>query len=230
VTELSLSHLGTRRSYREGVAEVLRAALISGQMQPGVLYSAPALAGQLGVSATPVREAMSELVAEGMVEVVRNRGFRVTELTEDELDEITKLRSLIEVPTMRDLATTCDPDAVELVRPLATTIEDAARRSDLIGYIDADRRFHLALLAMAGNRSLVRIVDQLRARSRLYGIRELAARGLLLRSAQEHAAMLDKLVSHDAAGTERLMMRHLAHVRGEWAGRTELHAARDRAR
>lgn len=219
--ELSLNSIGTYRSYRDGVAEVLRAALIAGQMKPGRLYSAPALALQLGVSATPVREAMSELAAQGMVEVVRNRGFRVTELTDVELDEMTKLRTLIEVPTMGEVAATCDVDAVEALRPIATRIEEAALASDMIGYIEADRQFHLAVLAMSGNEQLVRTVDQLRARSRLYGIQELAERGLLVRSAKEHAAMLDTLVRHDAEATMRLMRLHLGHVRGVWAGRRE---------
>jgi DNA-binding GntR family transcriptional regulator len=218
---LALDHIETPRSYREGVVEVLRAALIAGQMKPGELYSAPTLAVQLGVSATPVREAMSELAAQGMVEVVRNRGFRVHELSDEELDEITQLRLLIEVPTMVEIARSCSADAVEATRPLAEAIEAAARRADLIGYIEADRRFHLALLALAGNRQLVEIVDRLRAKARLYGIRELAERGLLIRSAQEHAAILDRLVAHDVEGTERLIRRHLGHVRGAWAGRAE---------
>jgi DNA-binding GntR family transcriptional regulator len=218
---LSLGLLATRRSYREGVVEVLRAALVSGQMKPGRLYSAPTLAGQLGVSATPVREAMSELAAQGMVEVVRNRGFRVRELSDVELDEITQLRLLIEVPTTAALARSCDPSTIDAIRPLAASIEAAARRGDLIAYIEADRRFHLALLALAGNRQLVDVVDQLRSKARLYGIRALAERGLLIRSAQEHAAILDRLAAHDVAGTERLMRRHLGHVRGAWAGRLE---------
>ena len=125
--DLSLGLLATRRSYREGVVEVLRAALVSGQMKPGRLYSAPTLAGQLGVSATPVREAMSELAAQGMVEVVRNRGFRVRELSDVELDEITQLRQLIEVPTTAALARSCDPGAIDAIRPLAASIETAAR-------------------------------------------------------------------------------------------------------
>ena len=117
--DLSLGLLATRRSYREGVVEVLRAALVSGQMKPGRLYSAPTLAAQLGVSATPVREAMSELAAQGMVEVVRNRGFRVRELSDVELDEITQLRLLIEVPTTAALARSCDPSTIDAIRPLA---------------------------------------------------------------------------------------------------------------
>src|SRR5258708_30619527 len=89
---LSLPALGARRSnFRDQVAHALRAALIAGQLRPGELSSAPALAARLGVSATPVREAMLDLVREGLVETVSNKGFRVTAVTERQLDEYTHI-------------------------------------------------------------------------------------------------------------------------------------------
>ena len=90
---------GSRTSLRQQVTEVLRGAVITGAMRPGALYSAPALATRFGISATPVREAMLDLVKEGLIETVRNKGFRVTALTDQELDDITEIRMLIEVPT-----------------------------------------------------------------------------------------------------------------------------------
>ena len=81
-----LPEIGERVSLRERVAESLRAALVSGRMAPGTTYSIPALAEQFGVSATPVREAMLDLVNEGIVAPVPNKGFRVVELTDEELD------------------------------------------------------------------------------------------------------------------------------------------------
>src|SRR5690242_15258839 len=91
-------------SLREKVTRALEAALVAGEMKPGVIYSAPALAERFGVSATPVREAMLDLVREGMVEPVRNKGFRVTALSDRDLDELTELRTLIEAPTVTGLA------------------------------------------------------------------------------------------------------------------------------
>ncbi|MFZ4511913.1 MAG: GntR family transcriptional regulator, partial [Candidatus Nanopelagicales bacterium] len=95
-----LPTIGERTSLRERVAESLRAALVSGRMVPGTTYSIPALAEQFGVSATPVREAMLDLVNEGIMSAVPNKGFRVVELSDAELDQITELRRLLEVPTV----------------------------------------------------------------------------------------------------------------------------------
>ena len=83
-------------SFRGKVTNELRAAVIAGRMIPGVVYSAPALAQEFGVSATPVREAMVDLCSEGLVETVRNKGYRVTEVSDKDLDDITDLRLMIE--------------------------------------------------------------------------------------------------------------------------------------
>jgi DNA-binding GntR family transcriptional regulator len=128
-----LPNLADRVSLREQVADALRAAMISGQLRPGVVYSAPALAATFGVSATPVREAMLDLAKEGMVEAVRNKGFRVTELSEKDLDELTDLRLLLEVPTTARLAGRLDATALARLRELAGAIETGAAAGDLIG-------------------------------------------------------------------------------------------------
>lgn len=218
---LDLPLFEPRSSLRQQVAQALRAALVAGEMRPGVLYSAPTLAEKFGVSATPVREAMLDLASEGLVEPVRNKGFRVTELSDQDLDEMTQIRMLIEVPTVGEIAAACDEELaprVEALREGARTIEGLAVEPDLLRYVEADRQFHLALLALSGNRHLVQIIDNLRSRSRLYGLQELADRGQLADSAREHEQLVDLILAGDAEGATALMARHIGHVRGLWAG------------
>lgn len=220
----SVARIGARSSLRSQVTDVLRGALVTGEMRPGAVYSAPALAARFGVSATPVREAMLDLAKEGLVEPLRNKGFRVTALTETELDEITELRMLIEVPTVAALASDYRPEwaaTFERLRGLADEIVERAESGDLIGYVDADRRLHLELLALSGNRQLVTMVGELRSRSRLFGLEQLARTGRLIRSAAEHRELLDLVVAGDSRGARALMRRHIGHVRGSWAGRPD---------
>jgi DNA-binding GntR family transcriptional regulator len=216
-----LAAIGERTSLRERVAESLRAALVSGRMVPGTTYSIPALAEQFGVSATPVREAMLDLVNEGIMAAVPNKGFRVVELTDEELDQISELRRLLEVPTVTGLAGVMDSRAIKALRGLADAVRDAARRADIEGYLEADRELHLTLLASAGNPRLVEMVGRLRDQSRLYGLEQLAAEGVLIESADEHLRLIDALEAGDRRATERVMAHHLDHVRGIWATRRE---------
>ncbi|MFJ3305007.1 GntR family transcriptional regulator [Streptomyces sp. NPDC086549] len=217
-----LPRLGGRRSsYRERVAEALRAALIAGELRPGEVYSAPSLAARFGVSATPVREAMLDLAKEGLVDTVPNKGFRVTAVSDRQLDEYTHIRSLIEIPTVVELVGTADRVSLEALRPAAREIVTAAVAGDLIAYVEADTRFHLGLLALAGNAHLVEVVADLRGRSRLYGLTALVEAGRLLASAEEHLELLDALLDRDARAAHEIMTRHLGHVRGLWAARTD---------
>lgn len=208
---------GRKSSYRERVVDALRAAMIAGELRPGEVYSAPTLAARFGVSATPVREAMLDLVKEGLVDTVPNKGFRVTAVSEKQLDEYTHIRALIEIPTVVGLAGTADPVSLEALRPAAREIVHAAVAGDLIAYVEADTRFHLGLLALAGNAHLVEVVGDLRGRSRLYGLTALVEAGRLLASAQEHLELLDALLDRDKRVVREIMTRHLGHVRGQWA-------------
>ncbi|MEU4233141.1 GntR family transcriptional regulator [Nonomuraea sp. NPDC026600] len=214
---LDLPMVGERQSLREQVAHALRAALITGEMRPGVVYSAPVLAAQFGVSATPVREAMLDLAKEGLVEAVRNKGFRVTELSDRDLDELTEIRQLIEVPTVTRLADASRAEEFERLRPVAEEIVAAAERGDLLGYVDADLRFHVELLTLSGNAHLVEVVKDLRNRARLYGLSQLSERGTLSDSAREHVALLDALKAGDTTAARTIMSEHIQHVRGIWA-------------
>ncbi|MDF5753729.1 GntR family transcriptional regulator [Spongiactinospora sp. TRM90649] len=216
---LDLPVVGERQSLREQVGHALRVALITGEMRPGKVYSAPVLAAHFGVSATPVREAMLDLAKEGLVEAVRNKGFRVTELSERDLDELTHIRQLIEVPTVAGLADPAREAEFEALRPLAEEIVTAAERGDLLEYVAVDLRFHVELLSLAGNSHLVSVVRDLRNRARLYGLDALYRKGALADSAREHVWILDALGRGDSTEAEALMSRHIQHVRGIWADR-----------
>ncbi|TDD94667.1 GntR family transcriptional regulator [Jiangella asiatica] len=217
--QLTLPSFARRMSVREEVADALRGAIVSGEMKPGELYSAPGLAERFGISATPVREAMLDLVKQGLVEVVRNKGFKVTDISEADLDQITQIRELLEPPIAAQAVAVITEQDLTALRNLAAAIVDAAARGDLISYIGADREFHVRLLSVAGNQRLVRIVEELRAQTRLYGLSALSASGRLVASAQEHEQMCDLLEAGQADELRELMRTHIGHIRREWAGR-----------
>ncbi|MGA9856821.1 MAG: GntR family transcriptional regulator [Solirubrobacteraceae bacterium] len=223
----------TSANLRSQAADVIRASIVGGDLEPGEIYSAPALAERLGVSATPVREAMLDLAKDGLVEPVRNRGFRIVVVDDEALDEISELRHLLEVPAMSlVIARASDEDLMALADKVSA-IERAAEVPDVAEFLLADRDFHLSLLALTRNERLVRLVGQLRTQTRLIGIKRLAESGQLTASALEHRLILDALSRRDPEEAEAMMSRHLDHTRASWAGRTpaaELEGAPERIR
>jgi DNA-binding GntR family transcriptional regulator len=209
-----------RTNLREEAVAVLRAAILGGELAPGSIHSAVSLANRLGVSPTPVREAMLALVVSGLVEVLPNRGFRVTEIDDRDLDEICALRLMLEVPALAlVIARASDASLDGLGSPLAE-LEAAAANSDVPAFLVADRAFHLGLLALAGNRRLVRIVAGLRDQTRIIGLQSLAGAQTLEATAAEHRPILEAIQARDVAAAQRVMTLHLEHTRGVWAGDT----------
>lgn len=220
-----LTALGSRVSRRTEVTQALREALVAGELVPGGVYSAPALARQLNVSATPVREAMLGLAKEGLVVPIRHRGYQIVELDESTLEHITEVRIMLEVPAVARIAATAvtDPagdhaEDMRELRALADTLDSTAAAGELREFIATDTTFHLRLLELAGNPVLVDEVRRLRGMTRLYGLRSLHDQGQLETTAHEHHQLLDLIESADADGAADLMTRHLNHVRGVWAG------------
>jgi DNA-binding GntR family transcriptional regulator len=207
-----------RISLREQALQIVRHALVSGEIKPGDIYSAAALADRLGVSNSPVREAMLTLVHEGLMEAVPNRGFRVVPLSDADLEEVYQLRLLLEVPAMVQLAERGIAAEQERLTALAEDIERAAADLDVMRFLEADRTFHLELLGLLGNRRLVTVVANLRDQTRLYGLKALARQDKLSASAAEHRGLITAIASGDTTRVEQVCRAHLEHTRREWAG------------
>ncbi|NGN67791.1 GntR family transcriptional regulator [Streptomyces sp. A7024] len=143
-----------RSSVRAQTLDALRAMLASGELRAGEVYSAPTLGAGLGVSATPVREAMQQLAAEGVVEVVPNVGFRVVERRAPVREELAEVRRLLVLPVIRRLA------AAEEPAPDCDRLRAAALAADAepLGAA-AERGFFAELFALAGNGELADVAD-----------------------------------------------------------------------
>lgn len=195
--------------------------MVAGELKPGELYSAPVLGERFGVSATPVREAMLDLAKDGFVVAERNRGFRVVEMSEADLDEISQIRLLLEVPSTVQVAKIIESEVLDELSVIADTIVTAAARGDLIDYLDSDRRFHVLLISQLGNSRLTDLVDRMRRQTRLFGLVALAESGVLVSSAQEHHELIEAMRARDTKATKSLINSHIKHIRGLWVGREE---------
>lgn len=210
-------------SVRARVTEALRAGIVTGELEAGRLYSAPRLGAQMGVSATPVREAMLDLVKEGLVRTVRNKGFEVLAPSPAALHDILEVRLLLEVPTVRRLAERGVRDA-ELVslHELADATVAFAEDGDVVNHVAADLKFHLTLLALWGNGEITESVRALRSRSRLAGLWSDDNHAAMVESSHEHVRLLEHLQQRDGDAAASLMTSHIARAAALWSKRNVL--------
>jgi DNA-binding GntR family transcriptional regulator len=205
---------------RQQIHSQIKAMLISGELAPGELCSVYQLAEMFGVSRTPVREALLQLTREGLLQVERNRGFRVVVSSPEDLDNISEIRMLLEVPAMVKVANLQPPPVqqFERARAIYERMLAAAKQRDLRKFIQADTDFHLHLISLTGNKRLTALLSDLRDHMHLPGLQRLARQsdGLDV-STKEHLLLLEALERGDKKTVAEIARAHIGRTRAEWA-------------
>lgn len=190
----------------------LRDAIIRGDVRPGEALFETQLADQLGMSRTPVREALKVLARDGFVDIVPTRGYFVPQRSIDDLRELFELRETLEGMAARYAALRAGEDEVQALERLCLRYE---RAKDLETWTRAGTEFHTAIVAAGRNDRLARILDSLKAQIVL-------TRHSALRSAQsrrdetidEHRAILREIKRRDADAAEQQARSHVRRSYG----------------
>ena len=182
-----------RRSTTEQAAEAVREAILSGRLLPGMPLREAAVAAELGVSRSTVREAARTLAGEGLVRYQMNRGIVVADITGADAADIYAARAAVELAAADALTGHRDPAVYADLADLVEQIERAFGRGDVAAVLDGDRRFHATLVAAAGSPRLRRFYEQLQQEQRLaLALAERSSRELG-RTADDHRQLLDAL-------------------------------------
>ena len=196
-------------SLHDSVATRLRAMVFDRQLAPGQWIDEKQLAAAWSVSRTPLREALKVLAAEGLVELVPQRGCRVIELSDDDADDLFPVMALLEGRCAQEAARKASPADIAELQRLHQELERHAAARDLDGYYRANHVFHSRVQALADNRWLDRATGDLRKFLRLMRGRQLHLPGRIDASINEHRVLIDAFAQGDAARAERAMHDHL---------------------
>lgn len=198
-------------SLREQVLRSLEHQLFSGQVVPGDTLSVPALADQFGVSATPVREAVLELVRRDLLEILPSKGYRVVDTPIETIRETVEVRRLLEVPATKRAAELATAQELDHLHDMAIETVRLAESQDLEQFVTVDHDFHLSVLSPTGNSTLVHIIETLRDRARVH-IAGLVRDGLWTSDvAQEHVDLVAAMRAHDMEEVERIVLLHMSY-------------------
>jgi DNA-binding GntR family transcriptional regulator len=196
-------------SLHEEVAARLRTMVFERQLQPGQWIDELALANDWQISRTPLREALKVLASEGLVTLVPRQGCRVTELSEDDADELFPVMALLEGRCAYEAVRKATPADLKQLRRLHEVLEKHAATRNIDGYYRANHDFHTRVQAIADNRWLDRATNDLRRFLRLLRGRQLNWPGRIEDSINEHRVLIAAIEQRDAARAERVMHDHL---------------------
>jgi DNA-binding GntR family transcriptional regulator len=199
-------------SLREQVTRLLRMQLFTGRLRPGDTFSVPELAEEFGVSATPVREAVLELVQRQLVEVIPAKGYRVAEVSQAEIRETVQVRSLLELPGTRLAADRATAEDIERLRAMAEQTVRLALEARNDEFVLLDHDFHVAVLQLAGNVTLVTMIEELRNRARLHIAGALSESGSWGADvAREHVQLVDAMEARDHELIDQIVTQHMSY-------------------
>ncbi len=203
-----ISPLSQRPLYLD-VADRVRELIYTHKLQPGEWIDETGLCTQLGISRTPLREALKVLHSENLVELVARKGCRVNELNDEDLLDLFPVMATLE-GLCANLATQQMAEAdLKKLEKIHAQLEKYAEKQDVDNYYKYNRQFHRAIQELAHNRWLDRIAEELRNVLGLARHRQLTMQGRLQQSLDEHRGIMDAIKKGDPEKAASAMHRHL---------------------
>ncbi|MEV5974056.1 GntR family transcriptional regulator [Streptomyces sp. NPDC051921] len=194
------------------VLEELRRAITTGELRPGGPIRQDTLAARLDVSRVPLREALKTLEAEGLVVHHVHRGYFVAELSLDDLEEIYRIRRLLETEAVRAALYRMPDGLADSLTRIQEEVERAARAGDVTAMADANRRFHFALVEASGMPRLVRLIATLWDATDAYRSLYYTERTHRELAVHEHRAVISAVTEGDEAAAVRSLDEHRDHA------------------
>ncbi|WP_151770202.1 GntR family transcriptional regulator [Streptomyces abyssomicinicus] len=202
---------------RDRVYEALLELITTRALRPGQHLVESELAGHLGVSRQPVREALQRLNTEGWVDLRPAQGAFVHEPTEEEADQLLTVRTLLEAEAARLAAANAGKPGIAQLEELCAQGEALVAADDVDGAVEANARFHAKVMELAGNAVLAELAAQVDRRVRWYYTPIARQRGQ--QSWTEHRALIAAVADRDEALATRLMREHTEHTRHSYHAR-----------
>ncbi len=202
---------------RDRVYEALLELITTRALQPGQHLVESELAGHLGVSRQPVREALQRLNTEGWVDLRPAQGAFVHEPTEEEADQLLTVRTLLEAEAARLAAANASEAGIEALRDIQEEVMRAVAADDVDAAVLLNARFHAKIMELAGNAVLAELAAQVDRRVRWYYAPIARQRGQ--QSWVEHRELIGAIMDRDEPRATQLMREHTEHTRRSYHAR-----------
>lgn len=194
------------------VYEQLRDEIVSGSLSPGEQLVEARIAEELGVSKTPVREALIRLQRDGLVEIEPYRGARVLEPSGDDVREVLELRTLLECQIARDLAGRQPQDVLDALEVCVAESRRALDAGQTQQLLDSLTDFSDLMARACGNKRMAKLLDDLRSVLLLIGNTSLRAPGREARSIAEHETILAAILAGDGDAAAEATVAHIESI------------------
>ena len=198
---------------RDVVFNTLRQAILRGELQPRERLMEIQLAQRLGVSRTPVREAIRKLELEGLVLMIPRRGAEVAEITRQDLEDVLEVRAALEELAVKDACEHITDEQLQELKKAANEFKRSLEGTDLVACAEADIHFHEIIYAATNNKRLVQMLNNLREQMYRYRMENLKDKRTYRTLVEEHDAIRRALKKHDKEKAGAAINVHIENQR-----------------
>lgn len=194
---------------RDVVFKTLRQAILRGELEPGERLMEIQLAQKLGVSRTPIREAIRKLELEGLVVMIPRKGAEVASITEKDMHDVLEVRAILEELAGSLACKNMTEEAISELKLASRNVETAIISKDVVKIVDADVKFHDIIYKITGNDRLIQIISNLSEqmyRYRLEYVKDARVHSILI---NEHEDIIRQLSSKDVDKAQVVMKQHI---------------------
>lgn len=196
---------------RDVVFQTLRQAILRGTLQPGERLMEIHLAQKLGVSRTPVREAIRMLELDGLVTMVPRKGAIVAEITVSDLEDVLEVRAALEELAVKKACQNMTPEQLQELKKAGEKFARSLKKEDLMACAQADVEFHEIISEATNNRRLIQILNNIREQIYRYRLENLKDRSTHASLVEEHALICRALEERSEERAGEAVCIHIEH-------------------
>lgn len=208
-TNLNLGRLLPAPSLKEMALATIKEAMFSKKLEQEVMYTEAALTSELGISRTPVREALIHLASRGLITYFPRKGFKIKRLTEKDVENLFELRLALELAVIRHITPTLTKASLAEIEKARAQYGKAVQTRDPIESIQANMTFHACLAELTENSYLINALDEIRDLTNLAGLRSLEVGSRTGEALEEHERIVAELKRRSLNGALREMEAHI---------------------
>lgn len=194
---------------RDVVFHTLRQAILRGELKPGERLMEIQLANKLGVSRTPIREAIRKLELEGLVLMIPRRGAEVAEITEQSLRDVLEVREALEELSVKLACEHVTKDQIAEMKEAAAAFKESLKGDDVTRIAEADVAFHDVINMATANQKLIQILNNLREQMYRYRVEYLKKREFYDQLVEEHEMLIQAVENREKERAVEIICRHI---------------------
>lgn len=194
---------------RDVVFNTLREAILQGELVPGERLMEKQLAEKLGVSRTPIREAIRKLELEGLIIMVPRKGAEVAKITEKDIKDVLEVRAVLESLAVKLACEKMDGEGIEELEKLKDEFAEAARNKEVEVLIKKDVEFHDAIFNSTDNEKLIQIINNLREQIYRFRVKYIKRMDDYTTLVKEHQEIVNGIKNKDKNLAKEIAIRHI---------------------